>query len=79
MAKNDDRDRDEYDELYEPEDVEPVALTPQERSQVEHAAEQIEDPQLRRAFVEAMVSDMELDKGRKAVSEAQKGSRGARG
>jgi hypothetical protein len=75
MAKQDDRDREELDELYEPEDVEPVPLTPQERSQVEHAAEQIDDAELRQAFIEAMVTDMELDKGRKAASEAQKGSR----
>jgi hypothetical protein len=75
MAKQDERDQEERDELYEPEDVAPVALTPQERSQVEHAAEQIEDAELRQAFIEAMVTDMELDKGRKAASEAQKGSR----
>lgn len=74
MAKQDDRDRDEYDAFYEPEDVQPVPLTPQERSQVEHAAEQIDDAELREAFVEAMVTDMELDKGRKVASEAQKGS-----
>ena len=39
MAKQHERDGEEYDELYEPEDVEPVPLTPQERSQVEHAAD----------------------------------------
>ena len=75
MAKKDDRDQEEFDDLYEPEDVEPVPLTPQERSQVEHAAEQIDDGELREAFIEAMVTDMELDKGRKAASESQKGSR----
>ena len=74
MAKQDDRDRDEYDAFYEPEDVRPVPLTPQERSQVEHAAEQIDDAELREAFVEAMVTDMELDKGRKVALEAQRGS-----
>jgi hypothetical protein len=75
MARQDSRDQEEYDELYEPEDVAPIPLTPQERSQVEHAAEGIEDPTLRQAFIEAMVADMELDKGRKAAGEAQKGSR----
>ena len=67
------RENEELDELYKPEDVEPVPLTPQERAQVEHAAEQIEDEELRQAFIEAMVTDMELEKGRKAASEAQKG------
>ena len=75
MAKRNDREGEEYDELYEPENVEPIELTPQERSQVEHAAEQIEDPELRQAFIEAMVTDMELDKGRKASVESQNGSR----
>jgi Dna[CI] antecedent, DciA len=79
MARRDDRDQDELDGLYEPEDVQPIPLTPQERSQVEHAAEQIDDAELRTAFIEAMVTDMELDKGRKAASEAQKGSRDPRG
>lgn len=74
MARQDSRDQEERDALYEPEDVDPVPLTPQERSQVEHAAEGIDDPTLRQAFIEAMVADMELDKGRKAAGEAQKGS-----
>jgi hypothetical protein len=52
-----------------------VALTAQERAQVEHAAEQIADEELRQAFVEAMVTDMELEKGRKAASEAQRAAR----
>ena len=75
MAKRNDREGEEHDELYEPEDVEPIELTPQERSQVEHAAAQIEDAELRQAFIEAMVTDMQLDKGRKAASESQNGSR----
>ncbi len=75
MARDEERQREELDELYRPEDVTPVALTEQERRQVEHAAEQIEDEEVRQAFVEAMVTDMELEKGRKARSEAQRGPR----
>jgi hypothetical protein len=79
MAKQDDRDQEEIDGLYQPDDVEPVPLTPQERGQVENAAQQIEDPELRQAFIEAMVTDMELDKGKKAASVAQKRSGGPTG
>jgi hypothetical protein len=75
MARDEQRDREELDELYKPEDVAPVALSPQERAQIEHAAEQIDDEELRQAFVEAMVTDMELDKGRKTRSEPQGGAR----
>jgi superfamily I DNA and RNA helicase len=75
MARDDERELEELDDLYKPEDVEPVALSPQERAQIEHAAEQIDDEELRQAFVEAMVTDMELDKGRKARSGPQKGAR----
>ena len=75
MARDEKREREELDDLYKPEDVQPVALSPQERAQIEHAAEQIDDEELRQAFVEAMVTDMELDKGRKTRSEPQKGAR----
>jgi hypothetical protein len=75
MARDTERENDELDELYRPEDIEPVPLTPQERAQVEHAAEQIGDEELRQAFVDAMVTDMELEKGRRAVSESQKAAR----
>ena len=75
MARDEKREREELDDLYKPEDVEPVALSPQERAQIEHAAEQIDDEELRQAFVEAMVTDMELDKGRKTRSAPQKGAR----
>ncbi len=68
MARDEEREREEVDALYRPEDVTPVPLTPQERAQVEHAAEQIEDDEVRQAFVEAMITDMELEKGRKARS-----------
>jgi hypothetical protein len=74
MVRDAERENEELDELYKPDDVQPVALTPQERAQVEHAAEQIEDEELRQAFVEAMVTDMQLEKGRKAASESQKGA-----
>lgn len=72
MARDEAREQDELDDLYKPEDVVPIGLTPQERAQIEHAAEQIEDEELRQAFIEAMVTDMELDKGRKARSAPQK-------
>jgi hypothetical protein len=72
MAATEDRDKDDLGDLYRPEDIEPVALSPQERRQVESAAEQIEDPELRLAFVEAMVTDMELEKGRKAANASQR-------
>jgi hypothetical protein len=79
MVRDAERENAELDELYKPEDIEPVPLTAQERAQVEHAAEQIGDEELRQAFVDAMVTDMELEKGRKAVSESQKGTRGPTG
>ena len=75
MARDEQREREELDDLYKPEDVEPIPLSSQERAQIEHAAEQIDDEELRQAFVEAMVTDMELDKGRKARSEPQEGAR----
>jgi hypothetical protein len=75
MARDAERENDELDELYQSEDIEPVTLTPQERAQAEHAAEQIGDEELRQAFIEAMVTDMELEKGRKAASEAQRAAR----
>jgi hypothetical protein len=75
MVRDAERENEELDELYKPDDVEAVRLTPQERAQVEHAAEQIGDEELRQAVVDALVTDMELEKGRKAVSESQKGAR----
>jgi Dna[CI] antecedent, DciA len=74
MSRDAERQDEELDRLYSSEGVAPVPLTPQERAQVEHAAEQIADVELRQAFIEAMVTDMELEKGRKAASAPQKGS-----
>lgn len=64
----------EAEQFYRPDAAEPVPLSEQERSQVEHMAAAIHDPEVREAAVRAMTRHLEWKKGIRSENGAERPS-----
>lgn len=73
------REREEQEGLYRPEEIEPVPVTPEEEAAIREETERISDPRIREAAFRARMADLGWKKGVAARKGAQRGRGGSTG